>query len=173
MNTRSLIKAHRLALPVINFPMLLHWQPAISATDSQLPAASEASAAGEEKPWFRGERDLPLPFCSSVLGRSHSMLPALRAPKSWDGDLLPGPSSSLCRKGLVVHAQCTSDPEGAEAWLSGEGGTGQGGIHMRGLFSAGCFVFSLSPPMYTYIYYALGSPGWSLNRSVVIVIRLP
>lgn len=26
MNTRSLIKAHRPALPVINFPPLLHWQ---------------------------------------------------------------------------------------------------------------------------------------------------
>lgn len=49
MNTRSLIKAHRLALTVINFPVLLHWQPAISATDSQLPAAAEAAAAMGEK----------------------------------------------------------------------------------------------------------------------------
>lgn len=109
MNTRSLIKAHGLALPVINFPMLLHWQPTISATDSQLPAASEASAAGEEKLWFRVEQDLPLPFCSSVLGRSRSVPPALHTPRSWDRTLLPGPGSSVHRKGLVVQAQATSN----------------------------------------------------------------
>lgn len=86
--------------------MLLHWQPAISATDSELPTASEASAAGEEKPFFRVEQDLPLPFCSSVLGRSRSVPPALHTPRGWDRTLLPG---CVHRKGLVVHAQGTSN----------------------------------------------------------------
>lgn len=42
--------------------------------------------------------------------------------------------------------------------MSGGVSTGQGGIHMHGLFSAGCFMFSLSLSMYTYIYYVLASP---------------
>jgi len=71
MNTRSLIKAHRVALPVINFPMLLHWRLTIGATDSQLLAAAAAAAAmGEER---SGAGFAPT-FCSFVLGEAVARL---------------------------------------------------------------------------------------------------
>lgn len=66
MNTRSLIKAHRVALPVINFPMLLRWRPTIGATDSQLLAAAAAAAMGGER---SGAGFAPT-FCSYVLGEA-------------------------------------------------------------------------------------------------------
>lgn len=153
MNTRSLIKAHRLALPVINFPMLLHWQLAISATDSQLPAASEASSAGE-KPWFRVKQDLPLPFCSSVLGRSRSMPPALHAPRSWDRTLLPSPAALSIAKGwwCTLRAQ-------AIKWSRGCRSTAvRMGWHRAGRYSYAwhvlCWllhVLSFSPRVYRYL----------------------
>lgn len=70
MNTRSLIKAHRVALPVINFPMLLHWRLTIGATDSQLLAAAAAAAMGEER---SGAGFAPT-FCSFVLGEAVARL---------------------------------------------------------------------------------------------------
>ena len=147
MNTRSLIKAHRLALPVINFPVLLHWQPAISATDSQLPAASEASAAAAEKPWFRVEQGLPLPFCSSVLGRTRRVPAALHAPGGWDETSLWGPAALSIRESWrgTLRAQAVGWPEGAGAWLSG--GVTQGRVVS---VCMACSLF-LSPCLHIFI----------------------
>lgn len=79
MNTRSLIKAHRLALTVINFPVLLHWQPAISATDSQLPTAAEAAAAMGEK---KGRRICSFPSVPLCWGEAVACLELCTHPKA-------------------------------------------------------------------------------------------
>lgn len=128
----------------------------------------------KKSPGPEQSRICPFPSAPLCWGEA-KVPPALQTPRGWDGTVLPRPSSSVHSKraGACSGHKQSSDPEVQEQRCQDAVAQGRAVFHTQGLFSDGCFMFSLPLPMYTYIYYALASPGWSWNRSVVIVIPLP